>query len=130
MGIDFGTKRVGIALSDEGGSLARPVAVLKNGPGLFEELEDIIEREDVESILIGISPGNAVQGDIAEFIGGLTLRTMLPIETINEAFTSAEAHGQKGKDRNSARTNKAPAKPTDLDARAAAVILQRFLDTK
>ena len=53
---------------------------------------------------------------------------MLPVETMNESFSSVEAHGRKGKEQTAARATKAPAKPTDLDARAAAVILQRYLD--
>ncbi len=128
LGIDFGTKRVGVAVSDEGGTLARPVAVLKNGAGLVGEIEEIIAREGVEGIVVGESSGNPVQRDIDEFVAQITLATMLPIETMIEAFTSAEAHWRMGKERNAARAAKAPEKPGDLDARAAAVILQRFLD--
>ncbi len=128
MGIDYGTKRVGIALSDEGGTLARPVAVLKNTNALLDEVQEIITREGVGSIVIGNSEGNKVQNDINEFIGQITLTTFLPVEQMNESFSSFEAHGKKGKEQTSARMTKAPGKPDDLDARAAAVILQRFLD--
>jgi putative Holliday junction resolvase len=128
LGIDYGTKRVGVAVSDAGGTLSRPVAVLKNTSGLIGELEDMIAREGIESIVIGSSEGNKVQGDIMELVGTLTLATMLPVDTITEAFSSMEAHGSKGKERLRARATKAPEKPSDLDARAAAVILQRYLD--
>ncbi len=128
LGIDFGTKRVGVAVSDETGTLARPVGVIKNGTSLFGELEEIIAREGAECIVVGNSAGNPVQQEIDEFIGQITLVSMLPVETITEAFTSVEAHGRMGKERMAARANKAPQKPDDLDARAAAVILQRFLD--
>ena len=128
LGIDYGSKRMGIALSDSGGSLARPVAVLKNGPGFFQELQDVIAREGVECVVIGASHGNRIQDDINELTAQITLSMMLPVEQINEAFTSVEAHGRKGKESTSARQGKAPGKPDDLDARAAAVILQRFLD--
>ena len=130
LGIDFGTKRVGVAVSDESASLARPVAVLKNDSSLYDELNKIIYMEKVGSIVVGNSAGNPVQVDIDEFIGTITLATMMPVETMTEAFSSFEAHGGKGKERTSARQEKAPKKPTDLDARAAAVILQRFLDKK
>ena len=73
--------------------------------------------------------GHAVE-DIEELIGQLTLTTFLPVETITEAFSSMEAHGKRGKEQMAARATRAPQKPDDLDARAAAVILQRFLDTK
>lgn len=128
LGIDYGTKRVGIALSDEGGTLARPAGVLKNGASLVGDIEALVAKEGVGGIVIGSSEGNAVQGDIMELVGTLTLATMLPVDTITEAFSSMEAHGSKGKERLSARATKAPTKPDDLDARAAAVILQRYLD--
>jgi putative Holliday junction resolvase len=128
LGIDYGTKRVGVALSDDSATLARPVAVLKNTPSLVSELEDIIAREEVGGIVIGSSEGNKVERAIMELVGVLTLATMLPVETMNEAFSSVEAHGSKGKERMHARSTKAPEKPDDLDARAAAVILQRHLD--
>jgi len=129
LGIDYGTKRVGIAVSDEGGMLARPVAVLKNDSSLVSEIESLVALEGIESIVVGTSEGNKVQADITELIGTLTLATFLPVDTITEAFSSVEAHGRKGKEQTSARATKAPAKPSDLDARAAAVILQRYLDT-
>ncbi len=128
LGIDFGSKRVGVALSDDSGTLARPVAVLKNDSGLISEIESIIVREGVACVVVGNSLGNPIQREIEEFIGQITLATFLPVELMNEAFTSVEAHGRMGKERNAARATKAPAKPTDLDARAAAVILQRYLD--
>lgn len=130
LGIDYGTKRVGIAVSDSDGTLARPVAVLKNTSGLLSELESIIAKENIESIVVGSSEGNKVQRDIDELIGQLTITTFLPVDTITEAFSSMEAHGSKGKERMAARATKAPTKPADLDARAAAVILQRYLDSK
>ncbi len=130
LGIDFGTKRVGVAVSDDSATLARPVAVFKNDSALYDELNQVIAHEGVGTIVVGNSAGNPVQFEIDEFIATITLSTMMPVETMTEAFSSMEAHGGKGKERMAARANKAPQKPTDLDARAAAVILQRYLDTK
>ena len=128
LGIDYGTKRVGLAVSDGSGTLARPFGVLANTSTLVSDIEDVVLREDVAGIVVGSSEGNKVQGDIMELVGTLTLATMLPVDTITEAFSSMEAHGSKGKERTAARATKAPSKPADLDARAAAVILQRYLD--
>ena len=130
MGIDFGTKRVGVAVSDDSATLARPFGVIKNGLNLIGDLEDLIAKEEIDSIVIGSSEGNKVQNDIVELVGQLTLTTMLPVEMMNESLSSVEAHGRKGKEQMAARATRAPQKPDDLDARAAAVILQRFLDTK
>lgn len=128
LGIDFGTKRIGVAVSDDSATLSRPIAVLKNDSNLFDELDQIIAKEAVGGIVIGNSAGNPVQREIDEFIAQITLTTFLPVELMNESFTSVEAHGRMGKESKSARAAKAPAKPVDLDARAAAVILQRYLD--
>lgn len=128
LGVDFGTKRVGVALSDESGTLARPVAVLKNDSSLFDEIDALIAKENIECIVVGNSIGNEVQRDIEEFVGQISLTSMLPVEIMNEAFSSFEAHPKIGKEGKAARATKAPTKPADLDARAAAIILQRFLD--
>ena len=114
LGIDFGTKRVGLAVSDESGSLARPLGVLKNDSSLFDEVDSVIAREGIESIVIGNSAGNAVQRQIDEFLAQITLTSMLPVETMNESFSSVEAHGRKGKEQTAARATKAPAKPPAL----------------
>lgn len=130
LGIDFGTKRVGIAVSDDSATLARPLAVFKNDGTLIDEIGKIVVKEGIGTVVMGCSAGNPVQTDIDELIATITLTTMLPVETMTEAFSSVEAHGSKGKERMAARATKAPQKPSDLDARAAAVILQRYLDSK
>ncbi len=128
LGIDYGTKRVGVAVSDDSGTIARPLVTLAAGPKLLPELEKIIAAEKPGAIVVGISDGNPVQAEIGDFIAELTLRTMLPIETMTEAFTSYEAHGRQGKESKAARATKMPAKPANLDARAAAFILERYLE--
>ncbi len=130
LGIDYGTKRVGLALSDESGTIVRTLTVLKNDSKLIEEIEKIIATEGVEAMVVGNSGENKVQTDINEFIWQIFLVTMLPVEQVTEAFTSFEAHGRQGKEGKNARQGKAPTKPTNLDARAAAIILERFLDRK
>ncbi len=130
LGIDYGTKRVGLALSDETGTIARPFLVIKNSNNLVSDIEKIIQNEQIGTIVIGGSEGNKIETDINEFIGQLTLTTMLPIEKITEAFTSYEAHDREGKESRNDRQTKKPEKPDNLDARAAAIILERFLNKK
>ncbi len=134
LGIDYGTKRIGLALSDEGGTLATPYAVLENQAGVMGGLERLIRAEGVEEIVMGLSVGeggeeNPVQKKIREFGDGLERRFELPVRFEKEFFSSFEAHGRMGKESNNAR-KASFAKPEDLDARAAAVILQRYLDRK
>ena len=132
LGIDYGTKRIGLSLSDEEGLLARPFRVLNNSEKVAQEIKNLVESEAVDTIVVGKSlnqdgEANALEKEIQEFIGTLTMATFLPIERVNESFSSFEAHGREGKESRSARQSK-KAKATDLDAKAAAVILQRFLD--
>lgn len=119
MGIDYGTKRVGVALSDEGGSMAFPHTVIENTPSLADELEALIIREHIDAIVIGHSLNgknepNAAQEGIETLIGDLTLRTGLPIHLEPEQYTTQEAIRTQG------RTSM-------TDAAAATIILNSFL---
>jgi putative transcription antitermination factor YqgF len=79
LGIDYGTKRVGLALSDDGGTLAFPHAVLENTIGLTAAIEDIIRSEKIDEIIMGESVGldgteNPVQKQIKGFAEALDLK--------------------------------------------------------
>ncbi len=120
LGIDFGTKRVGVALSDEGGSFAFPHSVQKNDKGLFERICRIAEEESVEMIIMGESrdySGNAnpIMQDIEAFKLRLEKETELKVILEPEFLTSAEAQRIQGKH-------------DGLDASAAALILKSYLD--
>lgn len=132
IGIDYGTKRVGVALSDDGGKLAFPKEVLKNDDSLFPNLKKIIEEEGVNQIVIGESLNldgteNKVNKMIREFAKDLEDKLKIQVHFEKEFMTSFEAHGRKGKEENNARTTSFE-KPKNLDASAAALILQRYLD--
>lgn len=132
LGIDYGTKRIGLALSDEEGTLAFPHAVLPNQAGIVQAIEDVVRNEDVEAFVMGESTdlkgeANPVQKQIVGFANALERRFELPIFFEKEFMTSTEAHGRQGKESLHARQT-GFVKPTELDARAAALILQRFLD--
>jgi putative Holliday junction resolvase len=132
LGIDYGTKRVGLALSDDSGTLAFPYEVLPNTIGLTAAIEDIIRSEKIDEIVMGESIGldgveNPVQKQIKGFAEALERRFEVPVKFEKEFLTSYEAHGRQGKESNNARKEKYE-KPTELDARAAALILQRYLD--
>lgn len=133
LGIDYGTKRIGLAISDNEGFLARPLSVIKNSEHIIQDIKKIIEDERIEVIVVGKSLNqdgdeNKLEQEIQEFIGTLTMATFLPIERVNESFSSFEAHTRQGKESRIARQSKKEKTP-DLDAKAAAVILQRFLDS-
>ena len=132
MGIDYGTKRVGLALSDDSGTLAFPHAVFENTIGLTAAIEDIVRSEKIDEIVMGESIGldgqeNPVQKQIKGFADALERRFEVPVRFEKEFLTSFEAHGRQGKEVNNARQTKFAA-PENLDASAAALILQRYLD--
>jgi putative transcription antitermination factor YqgF len=102
MGIDYGTKRVGISLSDDKGMMAFPHSVLPNDASLQKGIEKIIEKEHVEMIIIGHSLGregtpNAVHAKVEDFMLDLTLSLGLPIELEPEQYTTQEAIRYQGR---------------------------------
>lgn len=119
LGIDYGTKRVGIALSDDQGLMAFPHTVLVNDSTLLSEIEKIVARESVGKIVIGHSLGragepNPVHAKVEELIQDLTFNVGLPVELEPEQYTTREAVRFQGK--------------TDMtDASAASIILNSYI---
>lgn len=132
LGIDFGTKRVGIAISDENGKLAFPKEVLISDQNLVAKIKDLVLGDEIGQIIVGESLNNQNQKNeletkIQEFIEKLNTEINLPVAREKEFFTSFEAHDREGKESRNDRMAKKE-KTADLDARAAAIILQRYLD--
>jgi len=119
LGIDYGRKRVGVALSDETGTLAFPHSVLANNDTLVERLAELVTKQQVGTIVIGHSKDktghdNPVQTAITELVADLTLATGLPVALEPEQYSTQEALREQG------RTAK-------TDAAAAAIILNSYL---
>ena len=119
MGIDYGSKRVGVALSDEAGLMAFPEEVIENNTDLVKHIENLITEKGVTEIVVGHSKDrqggdNAIQSAATELINDLTLATGLPIHLEPEQYTTQEAIRFQG------RTDK-------TDAAAAAVILNSYI---
>ena len=119
LGIDYGAKRIGIAVSDERGTLAFPKIILENKKDTFEKIKNILEEEKIKELVIGESLNFAGEPNaIAPAISAFTIKLgklNLPIHKEKEFFTSVEARKLQGsKDK--------------VDAGAATLILQRYLD--
>ncbi|HUC88446.1 MAG TPA: Holliday junction resolvase RuvX [Candidatus Paceibacterota bacterium] len=132
LGIDYGSKRVGIALSDEEGRIAFPKEILPNDLSLVETIDNLCEKENVSAIVIGESHDlsgqpNKIMGSIEEFERNIEAELDLPVYFQKEFMTTVEARGRAGKKMNDARKIK-KVKQKKSDASAAALILQRFLD--
>lgn len=120
MGIDYGTKRVGIAFTDEMGKMAFPYGVIVNTNELLKELVALIEEKEVSEIVVGSSLNkdgapNKVQAQIEELITDLTLQTGLPVHLEPEQYTTQEALRIQGRNKNT-------------DASAATIILNSYLN--
>lgn len=119
MGIDYGTKNVGIAITDEGGKMAFPNSVLPNNNMLLKNINAIIQKERVGEIVIGYSidksgKPNAVHAEVESLILDLTLAAGLPISLQPEQYSTQAAIRLQGKNVNT-------------DASAAALILDSFI---
>lgn len=134
LGIDYGSKRVGIALSDDGGALAFPYKILPNDMALLDTIHNIAGVENVAAIVLGESHDlsgkpNKIMGSIEELKHNLEAELDLPVYLQKEFMTTVEARGRQGKEVNNAR--KLPKENQKAaDASAAALILQRYLDKK
>lgn len=130
LGIDFGEKRIGLAISDPAGRLAVPLATLerRNDRSALRQIAEIVQREGVERLVLGEPvdlEGN--RGPFADrvrrFGERLAEMTRLPLEMVGETLTSAEAAGRLRQAGIAARRN-----PERIDAVAAQILLQEALD--
>ena|SRR3989338_1217567 len=128
IGIDYGEKRVGVAVSDDGGKMAFPRHVeTAVGPERFsivaKNLKKIIDEEKVGSIIVGLPLGFSMQETESTRRArsfGEFLKKELSVEVIfqNEVLSTMEVE-------------KSGAAPENMvDASSAALILQSFLDNK
>jgi putative Holliday junction resolvase len=133
LGIDAGERRVGVALSDELRLLARPLAVLDRAHGLapvLDALVDVARTEGVTHLVVGL-PLNADgshgrQARRAQDFARVAQRVLgVPVEMWDERLSTREAEEiARGQGRNMRRLRQRG----QLDAIAAAVILQDYLD--
>ena len=96
LGIDFGTKRVGIALTDEAGMMAFPLVVYTNDATLLKKILELIKEKSVDEIVIGhsldrVGKPNKVHDSVEALITDLTLETGLPIHLEPEQYTTQAA---------------------------------------
>ena len=130
LGIDYGTKRIGVAVSNDDGTMAFPHSVVAAGPKAVSEIDTLIQTNGVGAVVLGESRNlqgapNAVQEDIEQFKKDLEELTGLVVAYQSEFFSSAAAARQFTPD-GSRKENPSQEK---LDASAAALILQSYLDT-
>jgi putative Holliday junction resolvase len=138
LGIDYGTKKIGIAVSDPLGTVAFPREVLVNDREVLKVLATLIETENIEGIVVGesfnlsggLNPVAAAASQFAQKLKGLAA-TPLTVTYQDERFTTKQARTlpNEGAPRGNVARHRIDA-PVEkqADAQAAALILQGFLD--
>ena len=135
LALDYGTKRIGVAISDKYGIVATPLSTLRftknqNIIDLISQIVSISKEYDVQTILVG-KPQTFEKSQevnirrIDDFINTLKKRTTIYIDTWDESYSTSNAkdmllslgqHFKKSKDK--------------IDSVAASVFLQEYLNSK
>lgn len=132
LALDHGTKRIGVAISDELKMIAQPLEFIPADPfaGFLARLKEIVREQAVELILLGLprnmdgSYGPAAL-KVREFAAALRDAVTVPVQTWDERLTSAQA--QRFLIQAGVRRKKRKEK---VDQTAAAILLQSYLDSR
>ena len=130
LALDHGTKRIGVAVSDETKTIAQPLEFIPAEPfaDFLARLRQLIREKEVELILVGLprnmdgSYGPAAE-KVRTFVAALKDAVVVPVKTLDERLTSAQANRVliQGGVRRDKRKEK-------VDKMAAAILLQSYLD--
>ena len=120
LAIDYGTKRIGLAVSVMG--IITPIPVIKNDGSTIDNIKKVISDYKIDGVYVGVS-----QGEVADmtkiFVKKLRDVLQLNIETVEEAVSTIEAQQIYIKNKNKKKDYKKL-----IDSVAAAVILRRIVD--
>lgn len=120
LGVDFGLKRIGLALSE--GDIATPFLTVnvKNTDDAFNRLKDIIERQAIDTVVIGL-PESGIKQTVLKFIE--KFQTIIKVKIFEETLSSKNAKTEMIK------LGLGRKKRIHEDAYAACLILQNYLDS-
>ncbi|MFZ2500841.1 MAG: Holliday junction resolvase RuvX [Minisyncoccia bacterium] len=133
LGVDYGSMKIGLALSDEAGTMGFPHSIISNTPRLIDDLCALIIKEHVGAVVIGesrdLAGGENAIAKHARTCGEQIAKCAgVPVFFESEVFTSAEARRRPaGQQEHFERKSRAPKKHTNIDASAAALILTSYL---
>jgi len=125
LGIDYGKKRVGVAISDEAQLIAFPKFIFANDEKLLEKIKKICGQEKISKIILGEAP--LIAKEIKAFKKNLEKEIGLPVELEKEFLTTKFS---KIRSKSEKQTRMQKKKKEMVDDKAAALILQRYLDKK
>jgi len=122
LGIDYGTKRVGTALTDQERQMAFPDEVLTNDSHLIEKIQNKIKKENITKVIIGESKNykmedNAIMSDIIDLKDVIEKTMEIDVVLEPEFMSSMQAEKIQGKN-------------DMIHASAASIVLQSYLDKR
>ncbi len=128
LGIDYGSSKIGLALSDEAGTMGFPYRIIPRTPRLLDELCQLIAKENIGAVVIGESRNlaggeNPIASEASALGEQISRRSGTPVFFESEVFTSALARRSPEKEMKS----RSPKRRGDVDASAAALILTSYL---
>lgn len=130
LGIDYGSKKVGLALTDPEGHFAFPEGILVNDDHLIQLIAALVKERGVTEIVMGESvnyaqEANPIMGETRSFAEKVAKETGITPAFVKETLTSKEAQRQFESEEKSRKEKTIPL----LDASAAALILEQYLKT-
>ena len=132
LALDLGRRRIGVAVSDPTGTLARPLTTLERR-GTGEDIQavlDLARREGARAIVVGLpltlrGEEGPQAREVRAFISALRERSPLPVETWDERLTTVEA------ERRLREAGRRPSREkARVDAVSATLVLQAWLDAR
>jgi putative Holliday junction resolvase len=132
LALDYGTKRLGVALSDPTGTLAKPLPFLpgKGDVKLARDVAALAAKEEAGLILLGLP--RHMNGSLGEsaavvqaFAAALGAATKIPVKLVDERLSTVQASRQLQEAGRDARAQR-----SRIDSEAAAVLLQAYLDAQ
>ncbi len=119
IGIDFGSKKIGIAVTDDSGKMAFPYAVVPNDKQFLKYIEKLVNERDIKEVVIGHSlnndgKANQIHNAAEKFMVDITLSLGIPVHLEPEQYSTQQAKHIQGK-------------TSMTDAAAAALILDSFI---
>jgi len=125
LALDFGAKRIGVALASAGARLPHPLVTLENGPDVFRQLQELVINEHVRAVVIGLPRGldgqhTAQTMAVEAFAAELHPAIGIPLHWQDEAVTSRQAEEEL-------RERGKPYARGDIDALSATYILEDYL---
>ncbi len=132
LGLDFGERRIGLALSDPLGIIAKPLTIIdrKKTADHISRISEIVSERKITSIVVGLpltlKGGYSKQTDIVlDFIDRLKLDLQIPVVAVDERLSSVAA--EKALQEQAVKTGHNKGR---VDETAAAIFLQEYLDSQ